>query len=144
MAESMSQGQALNRSAERPAGSANGYGMLLVALAAIVVGVFGASRLAADPALGGTLIAVGVVAFLFVICGFYMLQPNQAVAITLFGSYKGTDRSAALRWASSRASFPGRGATSTKATRTRPWRRSSPRDPKRGSIPKSCAARSTP
>ncbi|HEU4959205.1 MAG TPA: SPFH domain-containing protein [Sphingomonas sp.] len=98
MADSTSQGQVLNRSAERPARSANGYGMLLVALAAIVVGVFGASRLVADPALGGTLIAVGVVAFLFVICGFYMLQPNQAVAITLFGSYKGTDRTAGLRW----------------------------------------------
>jgi len=98
MAESISQGQALNRSAERPARAANGYGMLLVALAAIVVGVFGASRLATDPALGGTLIAVAVVVFAFVICGFYMLQPNQAVAITLFGSYKGTDRTAGLRW----------------------------------------------
>ena len=27
-----------------------------------------------------------------------MLQPNQAAAITLFGSYKGTDRVAGLRW----------------------------------------------
>ena len=30
--------------------------------------------------------------------GFYMLQPNQAAAITLFGSYKGTDRTTGLRW----------------------------------------------
>jgi regulator of protease activity HflC (stomatin/prohibitin superfamily) len=30
--------------------------------------------------------------------GFYMLQPNQAAAITLFGSYRGTDRAAGLRW----------------------------------------------
>ncbi len=35
---------------------------------------------------------------LFVMPGFYMLQPNQAVAITLFGSYKGTDRTTGLRW----------------------------------------------
>ena len=27
-----------------------------------------------------------------------MLQPNQAVALTLFGSYKGTDRETGLRW----------------------------------------------
>ena len=27
-----------------------------------------------------------------------MLQPNQAAAITLFGDYKGTDRSTGLRW----------------------------------------------
>ena len=30
--------------------------------------------------------------------GFYMIQPNQGVAITLFGAYKGTDRTAGLRW----------------------------------------------
>ena len=35
---------------------------------------------------------------LFIACGFYMLQPNQAAAITLFGSYKGTDRTTGLRW----------------------------------------------
>ena len=33
-----------------------------------------------------------LVAFLFVLCGFYLLQPNQAAAILLFGDYKGTDR----------------------------------------------------
>ena len=37
-------------------------------------------------------LAGAIVVFLFVACGFYMLQPNQAAAITLFGSYKGTDR----------------------------------------------------
>jgi regulator of protease activity HflC (stomatin/prohibitin superfamily) len=30
--------------------------------------------------------------------GFYMLQPNQAAAITLFGEYRGTDRTTGLRW----------------------------------------------
>jgi regulator of protease activity HflC (stomatin/prohibitin superfamily) len=34
----------------------------------------------------------------FVAIGFFMLQPNQAAAITLFGSYKGTDRASGLRW----------------------------------------------
>ena len=36
--------------------------------------------------------------FLFVLCGFYLLQPNQAAAILLFGDYKGTDRTNGLRW----------------------------------------------
>ncbi|WP_428835061.1 SPFH domain-containing protein [Sphingomonas endophytica] len=41
------------------------------------------------------LCALGAV---FVAAGFYMLQPNQAAAITLFGSYAGTDRTPGLRW----------------------------------------------
>ncbi|MFC4159181.1 SPFH domain-containing protein [Chitinimonas lacunae] len=31
--------------------------------------------------------------------GLYMLQPNQAAVLTLFGDYRGTDRSQGLRWA---------------------------------------------
>ena len=98
MADSISQGQALNRSSEAAARSASGYGMLLVLLATVAVGIFGATRLPADPALAGVLLVVAAIAFMFVLSGFYMIQPNQAVAITLFGSYKGTDRSAGLRW----------------------------------------------
>ena len=98
MADSISQRQALNRSSEAAARSASGYGMLLVLLVTVAVGIFGATRLPADPALAGVLIVVAAIAFMFVLSGFYMIQPNQAVAITLFGSYKGTDRSAGLRW----------------------------------------------
>ncbi|WP_439649541.1 SPFH domain-containing protein [Hephaestia mangrovi] len=47
---------------------------------------------------GATLLIVGVVGFIFVLSGFYMVQPNQAVAITLFGAYRGTDRVTGLRW----------------------------------------------
>jgi len=42
-------------------------------------------------------IPLGIAAF-FILCGFYAIQPNQAVAITLFGNYKGTDRVTGLRW----------------------------------------------
>jgi hypothetical protein len=41
----------------------------------------------------GTLVAV------IVAIGFYMLQPNQAGVITLFGDYRGTDRTPGLRFA---------------------------------------------
>src|SRR5690349_5252808 len=37
------------------------------------------------------------IALVLIAKGFYMIQPNQAVAITLFGSYRGTDRHAGLR-----------------------------------------------
>src|SRR3546814_761298 len=33
-----------------------------------------------------------------ILCGFYLINPNEAAAIQLFGSYKGTDRETGLRW----------------------------------------------
>jgi regulator of protease activity HflC (stomatin/prohibitin superfamily) len=40
-------------------------------------------------------IALGV----FSLVGLYMLQPREAAILTLFGEYRGTDRSEGLRWA---------------------------------------------
>jgi regulator of protease activity HflC (stomatin/prohibitin superfamily) len=101
MVESIKPGSVLNHSSEVPAQASSGYLMLLVMLAALLgmgAGVFVAARAEpADPAGLAILIASAVV-FVFVVPGFYMLQPNQAAAITLFGSYKGTDRAAGLRW----------------------------------------------
>jgi regulator of protease activity HflC (stomatin/prohibitin superfamily) len=74
--------------------------MLLLLLLAIAVQLYGILGLANDT--GGALaiaaVIVGPVLLIFVACGFYMLQPNQAAAITLFGDYKGTDRTTGLRW----------------------------------------------
>ena len=89
---------ALQRSAERQAAAANGLVMLLVMLAALLAMAWSISQLPRDPALGVTVLAVSALAFAFVLPGFYMLQPNQAAAITLFGSYQGTDRVTGLRW----------------------------------------------
>ena len=89
---------ALTLSSERPAATSSGYLMLLVLLAALAAGIAGAVVVKDDPAVGGIVMTVAVLTFVFVLCGFYMLQPNQAVAITLFGSYKGTDRNTGLRW----------------------------------------------
>src|SRR3569832_257987 len=85
-------------SRERPAATMSGYIMLLVLLAAIGAGSAGAASGDHDPALGGIVMTGAVLVFVFTLLGFYMLQPNQAVAITLFGSYKGTDRNTGLRW----------------------------------------------
>jgi hypothetical protein len=91
---------ALNSSKERLASTMSGYFMLLLLLLSILVQVWGVVELANDrpTALAITAVVVSPIVLLFVACGFYMLQPNQAAAITLFGDYKGTDRTTGLRW----------------------------------------------
>ena len=91
---------ALTATSERPASTMSGYAMLLVLLFAILVDVYAITTLPNGP--GGTLNILMLIAatlvFIVVMPGFYMLQPNQAAAITLFGSYSGTDRNTGLRW----------------------------------------------
>ncbi|HYI48275.1 MAG TPA: SPFH domain-containing protein [Allosphingosinicella sp.] len=90
---------ALSLSAERQASTGNGLVMLLVLLAFLAAMAGGITMLLQDEiTLGATLTAIGATGFLFVLCGFYLLQPNQAAAILLFGAYKGTDRTHGLRW----------------------------------------------
>ena len=90
----------LRLSRERTAATASGYVLLLVMLALGAVALWAIVSLANDrlpPA--WSLLAIGCAAATAIIAtGFYMLQPNQAAAITLFGSYKGTDRNTGLRW----------------------------------------------
>ena len=84
-------------SQERPAQTANGILMLLVGLGLIILAPVLMVQ-SPDTALyivGGILLAlIG----LFLLCGLYALQPNEGVAIMLFGSYRGTDRATGLRW----------------------------------------------
>ena len=92
---------ALSASRERRAATASGYAMLLILAVAVVVEILGIFGLASDR--GGwwpiAAVVLGPIALLLIAPGFYMLQPNQAVSITLFGDYLGTDRSTGLRWA---------------------------------------------
>ena len=91
--------QALRLSQERPARTQSGFPMLVVLLIVIGIEAAGIGLLAGEQvALGVTLIVLATIAFTFVAVGFYFLQPNQAAAILLFGDYKGTDRTAGLRW----------------------------------------------
>ena len=91
---------ALQASHERRAGTFSGYLMLLVLLLSIGAIVLGIIGLANDDlgALTLTAIIAGPIVLLLVACGFYMLQPNQAASITMFGEYRGTDRTDGLRW----------------------------------------------
>jgi regulator of protease activity HflC (stomatin/prohibitin superfamily) len=85
----------LNASHEREASTFSGYVMLLILLIAPLLGYFGFQM---NGGTGVSLMLIAVFSFVLIMPGFYMLQPNQAAAITLFGSYKGTDRKTGLRW----------------------------------------------
>ena len=96
--------RAMTKSREGPASTFNGYLLLVLGLALLAWTVwsfmaFGGSAEAGQPDfvwLAGAI--AGVILFVLVLCGFYMIQPNQAVVVTLFGEYKGTDRHQGLRW----------------------------------------------
>lgn len=85
----------ITASAERPAKTSSGILMLLLSLA-LMLG--GGLALPTDSLLGylggGSAFVIG----LFLLCGLYSIQPNEAVAILLFGDYRGTDRKSGLRW----------------------------------------------
>jgi len=88
---------ALRQSSESAARTMSGYVMLLVTLLSLVaIGV-------SAPQIGEAewapwVVVAGSVILAFVLVGFYLLQPNQAVVVTLFGTYMGTDRTTGLRW----------------------------------------------
>jgi len=90
--------RALRLSRERRADTYNGYVMLLVLLLGLAMAGGGLASIQERATLGIGLVVVGALVAAFVAVGFYLLQPNQAAAILLFGDYKGTDRTAGLRW----------------------------------------------
>lgn len=92
---------ALSHTQERRANTSNGGLILLVTMILLGLGGWALVELIATD--GDNLLALfGVIvlglAITFFSIGFYTLQPNEAAAITLFGNYKGTDRTAGLRW----------------------------------------------
>jgi regulator of protease activity HflC (stomatin/prohibitin superfamily) len=91
---------ALTATSERQAQTMSGYAMLIVLFLAILADIYGINRLGnpADVGMGLAITIVATLIFILVMPGFYMLQPNQAAAITLFGEYRGTDRTTGLRW----------------------------------------------
>src|SRR3982751_428797 len=78
---------------EKPIGTFNGIAMLLLGIA-LVAGIGIGFAVLRSPVIG-IACAVGAA---FVLPGFFMLQPNQAAVVTLFGSYLGTERTPGLRW----------------------------------------------
>jgi len=102
---------AMNASHEKPAWSTSGYLMLVIFVALLALTIWRTVAIASgnsadlplasvDSEMPSFLIftALRLLALIGIASGFYMIQPNQAVAITLFGSYRGTDRNPGLRW----------------------------------------------
>jgi regulator of protease activity HflC (stomatin/prohibitin superfamily) len=90
---------ALTATSERPAATSSGYPMLIILLLAILADIYGIQGVAhRTPTMNALIIVGATIVFILTMPGFFMLQPNQAAAITLFGEYQGTDRSTGLRW----------------------------------------------
>jgi len=82
---------------ERSAATSNGFVYIAVGLVTLLI----AALLIAARPMGATLglLVVAVLVGFWCLGGLYMLQPNQATLLLLFGSYRGTDRERGLRWA---------------------------------------------
>ncbi len=88
---------AVPSSEERVASTRSGYLYLGIGIVALVLG---GGLAATRPA--GVTIALLVLAMLLALwsfMGLFMLQPNQAANLLLFGDYRGTAREQGLRWA---------------------------------------------
>jgi len=78
---------------EKPLTTMNGIAMVFLLIILIALLVFSVAVLR-NP----VIIAAVALAVAFVAPGFFMLQPNEAAVITLFGDYLGTERQPGLRW----------------------------------------------
>ncbi len=94
----------MKSSQERSAWSTSGYLILVAFLALLALTVWRIIAFAGsnpdDSAIFGFVVPtlLSAAALVVLASGFYMIQPNQAAAITLFGSYRGSDRNTGLRW----------------------------------------------
>ena len=78
---------------EKRANATDGYLMVVVGL--LLLGLAIASFRSGALLVGVLAVILGLVT----LAGLYMLQPNQAAVLNLFGAYTGSDRNAGLRWA---------------------------------------------
>jgi len=95
----------MKTSREHAAKTYGGYLMLLVFVILVVFAIWRVMSGSPDDYVSTAAriffvlqLGLAVVLPFLVISGFYMLQPNQAAVITLFGEYRGTDRTEGLRW----------------------------------------------
>ena len=90
---------ALNHTQERKANTSNGGIMLLLTLVVLGLLIWSIVEVIRyENGWTGLLVTVLALVFTLQLIGFYTLQPNEGAAITLFGNYKGTDRTPGLRW----------------------------------------------
>ena len=94
----------MTASRETRAWSTSGYLILIAFLVLLSLTIWRVVSFAGsqpdDSEVFGFVVSTGLAVIMLIILssGFYMIQPNQAAAITLFGAYRGTDRNHGLRW----------------------------------------------
>ncbi len=95
----------MKTSTERTGSSFSGYPILALILVLLVLVTWNLSgNLPPDGATKGEklafigLLVTPLIVLGFLAAGFFMIQPNQAAVITLFGEYRGTERREGLRW----------------------------------------------
>ena len=81
---------------ERKMATVNGFLMLFVLLAVIVAAAF--SLLFVGGALGIVICVLLVIVALFLLGGFAVIRPNEAMVLTLFGKYSGTIKGEGFYW----------------------------------------------
>ena len=95
----------MKTSTESPGSTFSGYPVLAAILVLLIL--IGWNVAASLPMNGAdkaeklvfvSLLILPIVALAFLSAGFFMIQPNQAAVITLFGNYRGTERREGLRW----------------------------------------------
>lgn len=71
----------------------SGYTMLFVSILALIIGIFGLARLE------NPWFLVLILIFIFTIPGFFLVNPNNAKVLLLFGKYMGTVKENGFYWA---------------------------------------------
>lgn len=77
----------------------NGFGMLFLIL--LIPVIIAASFFLLPEELwwiSGILTGVGIIGIVILLCGFFVLQPNQSVVMIFFGKYRGTFRNTGFYW----------------------------------------------
>ena len=82
---------------ENPVRSIPGIPMLLLFIAGIAFGAYLMATGEGSIALRAVGLVLVIVSF-FLMIGLYMVEPNQAAVLNLFGKYVGTDKEGGLRW----------------------------------------------
>jgi regulator of protease activity HflC (stomatin/prohibitin superfamily) len=89
----------MDKQASEESVASSGHGFAYIAVGLLAILVTGLMLLVRPSGLTVGAFVLGMFAGTWCLAGLYMLQPNQAALLTLFGSYRGTDRSDGLRWA---------------------------------------------
>ena len=85
---------------EQTVSSKPGVPMLIAGLGVMALSVAGFVLSLVSEFLFGVILMVPTFLLgLFICVGLYMIHPNKAAVLDLFGDYRGTDRSSGLRWA---------------------------------------------